>query len=145
MQGDVESVASKNPRELTNLLEQISGSEEFKRRYEELEEEKARAEEKKALAYQKKKTVNMERKQKKEQKEEAEKHLRLQEQLVSVLIYMFWLQHLLFLSNCKTTLLVFLIDSYMLLSHAPDDFAFPEYLFFNNAFSYVFGWFMNCL
>lgn len=96
MQGDVESVASKNPRELTNLLEQISGSEEFKRRYEELEEEKARAEEKKALAYQKKKTVNMERKQKKEQKEEAEKHLRLQEQLVSVLIYMFWLQHLLF-------------------------------------------------
>nr|XP_016495926.1 PREDICTED: structural maintenance of chromosomes protein 1 [Nicotiana tabacum] len=83
-QGDVESVASKNPRELTNLLEQISGSEEFKRRYEELEEEKARAEEKKALAYQKKKTVNMERKQKKEQKEEAEKHLRLQEQLKSL-------------------------------------------------------------
>ncbi|OIT08367.1 PREDICTED: structural maintenance of chromosomes protein 1 [Nicotiana attenuata] len=83
-QGDVESVASKNPRELTNLLEQISGSEEFKRRYEELEEEKARAEEKKALAYQKKKTVNMERKQKKEQKEEAEKHLQLQEQLKSL-------------------------------------------------------------
>nr|GLL33200.1 structural maintenance of chromosomes protein 1 [Ipomoea trifida] len=80
-QGDVESIASKNPRELTALLEQISGSEEFKRRYDELEEEKARAEEKKALAYQRKKTVNMERKQKKEQKEEAEKHLRLQREL----------------------------------------------------------------
>nr|GMD26933.1 structural maintenance of chromosomes protein 1 [Ipomoea batatas] len=80
-QGDVESIASKNPRELTALLEQISGSEEFKRRYDELEEEKARAEEKKALAYQRKKTVNMERKQKKEQKEEAERHLRLQREL----------------------------------------------------------------
>ncbi|RAL47704.1 hypothetical protein DM860_012329 [Cuscuta australis] len=80
-QGDVESIASKNPRELTALLEQISGSEDFKRRYEELEEEKARAEEKKALAYQKKKTVTMERKQKKEQKEEAERHLRLQKEL----------------------------------------------------------------
>lgn len=82
MQGDVESIASKNPKELSALLEQISGSEEFKRRYDELEEEKARAEEKKALAYQKKKTVTMERKQKKEQKEEAEKHLRLQDKLV---------------------------------------------------------------
>lgn len=83
-QGDVESIASKNPKELSALLEQISGSEEFKRRYDELEEEKARAEEKKALAYQKKKTVTMERKQKKEQKEEAEKHLRLQDQLKSL-------------------------------------------------------------
>ncbi|MCD7467409.1 Structural maintenance of chromosomes protein 1 [Datura stramonium] len=83
-QGDVESIASKNPKELSALLEQISGSEEFKRRYDELEEEKGRAEEKKALAYQKKKTVTMERKQKKEQKEEAEKHLRLQDQLKSL-------------------------------------------------------------
>lgn len=83
-QGDVESIASKNPKELSALLEQISGSEDFKRRYDELEEEKARAEEKKALAYQKKKTVTMERKQKKEQKEEAEKHLRLQDQLKSL-------------------------------------------------------------
>ncbi|KAK4795735.1 hypothetical protein SAY86_028061 [Trapa natans] len=80
-QGDVESIASKNPKELTVLLEQISGSEELKRDYESLEAEKAAAEEKSALAYQKKRTVVMERKQKKEQKEEAEKHLRLQEKL----------------------------------------------------------------
>ncbi|KAF5741846.1 hypothetical protein HS088_TW10G00852 [Tripterygium wilfordii] len=83
-QGDVESIASKNPKELTSLLEQISGSEEFKREYEDCEEKKARAEEKSTLVYQKKKTINMERKQKKEQKEEAEKHLRLQEQLKSL-------------------------------------------------------------
>ncbi|XP_050205176.1 structural maintenance of chromosomes protein 1 [Mercurialis annua] len=80
-QGDVESIASKNPKELTALLEQISGSEDLKREYEELEEKKASAEEKSALVYQKKRTVVLERKQKKEQKEEAEKHLRLQEQL----------------------------------------------------------------
>ncbi|KAK7267384.1 hypothetical protein RIF29_20056 [Crotalaria pallida] len=83
-QGDVESIASKNPKELTGLIEQISGSDEYKRAYEQYEEEKASAEEKSALVYQKKKTVVMERKQKKEQKEEAEKHLRLQGQLKSI-------------------------------------------------------------
>ncbi|XP_057517637.1 structural maintenance of chromosomes protein 1 [Amaranthus tricolor] len=80
-QGDVESIASKNPKELTGLLEQISGSEEHKKDYEELEEQKARAEEKSALVYQRKKTIVGERKQKKEQKEEAERHIRLQEKL----------------------------------------------------------------
>ncbi|XP_073012477.1 structural maintenance of chromosomes protein 1 [Typha latifolia] len=83
-QGDVESIASKNPKELTALLEQISGSDELKKDYEELEEQKARAEEKSALVYQEKRTIVMERKQKKAQKEEAEKHLRLQDQLKSL-------------------------------------------------------------
>ncbi|XP_022771267.1 structural maintenance of chromosomes protein 1-like isoform X2 [Durio zibethinus] len=83
-QGDVESIASKNPKELTGLLEQISGSEELKRDYETLEEQKARAEEKSALIYQRKRTIVMERKQKKEQKEEAEKHFRLQDGLKSL-------------------------------------------------------------
>ncbi|KAK9265636.1 hypothetical protein L1049_021483 [Liquidambar formosana] len=53
-QGDVESIASKNPKELTALLEQISGSDDLKKDYEDLEEQKARAEEKSALVYQKK-------------------------------------------------------------------------------------------
>jgi structural maintenance of chromosome 1 len=78
----VESIASKNPKELTALLEQISGSDELRREYDELEEQKARAEEKSALVYQEKRTIVMERKQKKTQKEEAEKHLRLQQDLV---------------------------------------------------------------
>nr|VDD57364.1 unnamed protein product [Brassica oleracea] len=80
-QGDVESVASKNSKELTGLLEQISGSDELKKEYEELEEKKASAEEKAALIYQKKKTIGAEKKLKKAQKEEAEKHLKLQEEL----------------------------------------------------------------
>ncbi|VAI75575.1 unnamed protein product [Triticum turgidum subsp. durum] len=80
-QGDVESIASKNPKELTALLEQIAGSDELRREYDELEEQKTSAEEKSALVYQEKRTIVMERKQKKAQKEEAEKHLRLQQDL----------------------------------------------------------------
>lgn len=83
-QGDVESIASKNPKELTALLEQISGSDELKQDYEDFEEQKARAEEKSALVYQRKRTIAGERKQKKEQKIEAENHLRLQDQLKSL-------------------------------------------------------------
>ncbi|KAL0848027.1 hypothetical protein Bca101_021274 [Brassica carinata] len=83
-QGDVESVASKNSKELTGLLEQISGSDELKKEYEELEEKKASAEEKAALIYQKKKTIGAEKKLKKAQKEEAEKHLKLQDELKSL-------------------------------------------------------------
>ncbi|XP_073063509.1 structural maintenance of chromosomes protein 1-like [Primulina eburnea] len=83
-QGDVESIASKNPKELTALLEQISGSEEYKRQYEELEQQKAEVDEKAVLAHQKKKTISAEKKQKKLQKEEAEKHIKLQEQLKSL-------------------------------------------------------------
>eukprot|EP00250_Pteridium_aquilinum_P035761 c9905_g1_i1 orf=330-3992(-) len=83
-QGDVESIASKNPKEITALFEQISGSEDCKKDYEDLEVQKSRAEEKSAFTYQKKRSVAAERKQKKEQKEEAEKHLRLQGELKSL-------------------------------------------------------------
>lgn len=83
-QGDVESIASKNPKELTALFEQISGSEECKKDYEDLEVQKYRLEEKSAFTYHKKRSVAAERKQKKEQKEEAEKHLRLQSELKSL-------------------------------------------------------------
>lgn len=84
----MESIASKNPKELTALLEQISGSDELKRDYEVLEEEKGKAEENSAVVYREKKTVVMERKQKKEQKEEAEKNLRLQDQLVRIIRFL---------------------------------------------------------
>ncbi|KAL0772790.1 hypothetical protein Bca101_037941 [Brassica carinata] len=60
-QGDVESVASKNSKELTGLLEHISGSDELKK--------------------ERRKTLGAEKKLKKAQKEEAEKHLKLQDEL----------------------------------------------------------------
>ncbi|XVF72004.1 hypothetical protein PTKIN_Ptkin12aG0086500 [Pterospermum kingtungense] len=84
--GDVESIASKNPKELTGLLEQISGSEELKRDSEVKEEQKASAEQKSALIYQRKMTIVMKRKEKKEQKEEADKHFRLLDKLKSLKI-----------------------------------------------------------
>lgn len=68
------------------FFEHISESDDLKKGYEDLEEQKANAEEKSALIYQKKKTIVMDRKQKKVQKEEAEKHLRLQDQLVCILL-----------------------------------------------------------
>lgn len=83
-QGDIEAVASKSPAALTELFEQISGSGSLKRRYEELEAAKSKAEEALSLLFSKKKNVTMEKRQKKEQKDEAEKYLAMQEELVRV-------------------------------------------------------------
>ena len=80
----MESVAAKSPRELTLLVEQVSGSEELKKDYDRLEAAKSQMEEKVAFSYQKRRGMAAERKQKKEQKEEAEKHLVLLEQQVEV-------------------------------------------------------------
>lgn len=94
-QGDVESIASKNPKELTGLIEQISGSDELKRDYDDLSEQVSAAQAKSALVYSEKRNVVAERKQKKAQKEEAEKHLALQEELVSHWPYFYHLTILL--------------------------------------------------
>lgn len=83
LQGDVESVSTKSPKELTALFEHISTSDELTKDYEELDSKREQAVQRTMFSYQKKKTTSGERKQKKEQKEEAEKHLALQEELVS--------------------------------------------------------------
>eukprot|EP00899_Mesostigma_viride_P028674 jgi/Mesvir1/8992/Mv25967-RA.2 len=82
-QGDVESIASKSPLELTAFIEKISGSDELKKDYEQLAEEKKAAESRVAFSFQKKKGIAGERKQRKKQKEEAEHHMELEEQMVS--------------------------------------------------------------
>ena len=53
--GDIESVASKSPKDLTALVEQISGSDELKKDYEDTEEVKSRAEEEVHAAFTKRK------------------------------------------------------------------------------------------
>lgn len=102
LQGDVESVASKSPKELTALIEQISGAEDYRlvcfacpptpwntkrvlnlpslillgnnrERYEELRKLKDEAEENTIFSLQKKKGYAAEKKQVREQKEEAER------------------------------------------------------------------------
>merc|ERR1719412_1094336 len=80
-QGAVESIAIKNPKERTALFEEISGSGAKKREYEKLLEEMKHAEENTQMSYQKKKTLGLERKEAKLEKEEAEKYKKLQENL----------------------------------------------------------------
>ena len=81
-QGDIESVAGMSPKALTDMLEKVSGSAAHKKEYEALEARKGEADEKVSYAFSRKKAVAAEKRQKKEQKEEAEKHLRMQQELV---------------------------------------------------------------
>ncbi|KAJ3442828.1 structural maintenance of chromosomes smc family member [Anaeramoeba flamelloides] len=76
-QGDVQSIADKSPKELTELLEKISGSSELKKEYDELVLEKERAESVSSFNMEKKKNFNAEAKRYKMQKEEADRFNRL--------------------------------------------------------------------
>ena len=92
MQGDIESVAGMSPKDLTSLFEVISGSDAYRKDYEELEAKKAAADDQLRFVFSKKKTVVAERKQKLEQKTEAEKHIKMQQELVCVARTQTWLQ-----------------------------------------------------
>lgn len=72
-QGDVESIASKSPKELTALIESISGSDQLSEEYDRLADDKNKAEENTIFNFQKRKGISAEKKQYKEQKEEAER------------------------------------------------------------------------
>ncbi|KAF9479327.1 condensin complex subunit SMC1 [Pholiota conissans] len=72
-QGDVEAVASQSPRELTRLIEQISGSLELQSEYEKAKEAQERATENATFNFTKRRGIAGEIKQYKEQKTEAEK------------------------------------------------------------------------
>jgi structural maintenance of chromosome 1 len=80
-QGDVESIASKNPRESSKFLEHISGSGELEQEYEEKKSAMDMASNDAIFNFQKKKGVSAERKELKEQKEEAESFAQKQKQL----------------------------------------------------------------
>lgn len=72
-QGDVESIASKSPKELTDLMETISGSAALKQEYNEKKAAKIEAEEHTIFNFQKKRGINAERRQYKEQQDEAQR------------------------------------------------------------------------
>lgn len=80
-QGDVETVASKSPAELTKLLEQISTSDNLRSDYEELLKKKNETEESSIFMMQKKKMYAAQRKEVKEQKDEAETYIEKQNEL----------------------------------------------------------------
>ncbi|KAG2208930.1 hypothetical protein INT47_011070 [Mucor saturninus] len=90
-QGDVESVASQNPKDLTRLIEQISGSWDYRDEYEDLKQKMEAAHDSSAHAFNKKRGAAAEIKQYEEQKKEAERF----EELVAdkrdcVVQYLLW-------------------------------------------------------
>lgn len=73
-QGDVEAIASQSPKDLTRLIEQISGSLEYKVEYEKLKEAQEEAIENQNYNLNRRRGINSEIKQYQEQKREAENY-----------------------------------------------------------------------
>lgn len=83
-QNEVESIASKSPKELASMFEEVSESAEFRVQYEQARQEKDEAEEAVTHFWRKRKGMAAEKKQYKEQKEEAERYKRLQNEVGSL-------------------------------------------------------------
>lgn len=73
-QGDVEAIASQSPKDLTRLIEQISGSLEHKVEYEKLKAESEEAAEQQTFQLNRRRGINSEIKQYQEQKKEADNY-----------------------------------------------------------------------
>ena len=73
-QGDVEAIASQSPRDLTRLIEQISGSLEYKADYERMKEAQEEALENQNFALHRRRGINSEIKQYTDQKNEADNY-----------------------------------------------------------------------
>ena len=76
-QGKVQSIASQSPKELTALLEQVSGSGEYQEEYESLKKQKDNAEDVAVIKYHRRKTCSRESRQFKMQKDEADRFEKL--------------------------------------------------------------------
>jgi len=79
-QGDVEAIASQSPRDLTKLIEQISGSLEYKAEYERLRDLQEGALENQNFALHRRRGINSEIKQYTEQKAEADNYAKKAEE-----------------------------------------------------------------
>ena len=79
-QGDVEAIASQSPRDLTRLIEQISGSLEYKAEYEKLKEAQEEALENQNYNLNRRRGINSEIKQYQEQKREADSYAKKADQ-----------------------------------------------------------------
>lgn len=82
-QNEVESIASKSPSELTALFEEVSGSAEFRDEYNEACTEKDTAEEQVTEHWAKRKGMAAEKRQYKQQKDEADKYQRLRDEVAN--------------------------------------------------------------
>ncbi|EEH19233.2 hypothetical protein PABG_01552 [Paracoccidioides brasiliensis Pb03] len=90
-QGDVESIASQSPRDLTRLIEQISGSLEYKAEYERLKAEQEETAELQNVQLNRRRGINSEIKQYQEQKREAENYARkAEERDQAIITHILW-------------------------------------------------------
>lgn len=76
-QGDVEAIASKSPKDLTKLIEQISGSDEFKDEYERLKDVYEKSSEASTYAFNQKRSISNEIKAVQDQKDDAFRYERI--------------------------------------------------------------------
>ncbi|KAK3719468.1 Structural maintenance of chromosomes protein 1B [Vermiconidia calcicola] len=79
-QGDVENIANQKPNENTRLIEQISGSLEYKEEYERLKREKEKADQEQEYRLKQRRGINGEIKQFQDQKEELDKFESMREE-----------------------------------------------------------------
>lgn len=90
-QGDVEAIASQSPKDLTRLIEQISGSLEYKVEYERLKIDQEKAAETSNFNLNRRRGINAEIKQYQEQKKEAENYQAKQdEKHEAVVTHILW-------------------------------------------------------
>jgi structural maintenance of chromosome 1 len=87
-QGDVKAVASQSPKELSRLIEQISGSLELAGEYEKAKAAQENATENATIQYNKRRRITSEIKQYKEQKSEADRFEALCQERVRVRCYL---------------------------------------------------------
>lgn len=84
-QGDVEAIASQSPKDLTKLIERISGSLELAKEYEDAKKAQDKATESSTFNFTKRRGIMAEIKQFKEQKTEADKFEKLLDDRVGAL------------------------------------------------------------
>ncbi|OQE37427.1 hypothetical protein PENCOP_c010G05686 [Penicillium coprophilum] len=90
-QGDVEAIASQSPKDLTRLIEQISGSLEHKADYEKLKAEAEEAAEQQTVQLNRRRGINSEVKQYQEQKREAENYAKkAEERDQAIITHILW-------------------------------------------------------
>ncbi|CAG8711016.1 20828_t:CDS:10, partial [Racocetra persica] len=90
-QGDVEAIASQSPKDLTRLIEQISGSLELKADYEQLKIQQERATENSAFNFNKKRGINQDIQEYQRQKAQAQQFEKLQNEKTRILVdYLLW-------------------------------------------------------
>ncbi|CAG8505933.1 15264_t:CDS:10 [Funneliformis mosseae] len=90
-QGDVEAIASQSPKDLTRLIEQISGSLELKSEYEQLKVQQERATENSTFNFNKKRGINSEIQEYQRQKAQAQQFEKLLAEKTQILVdYLLW-------------------------------------------------------